>query len=224
MTKDMLGFVAVSPKEQIRFKCVGCGACCRNVCLSVPVETLDAFRIAKYLRERDKTIQCIDDFWARCCEPALLDECGYFVYFLKTRGDDNACVFLEDGRCTIHSVNPRACRTYPFTVDPETGQYLLTREREHHFKGPPVKAKTWMKQRLSEEDCAFIQLDFESTPPLGVLLKTIAKRERHRAVMLFQYYKYSDFDLDQPFLEQYRRNIEKLTHALGRLINNEKEV
>ena len=31
MREEELKFIAVSPKEHIRFKCIGCGACCKNI-------------------------------------------------------------------------------------------------------------------------------------------------------------------------------------------------
>ena len=76
--------VKLKPKDNVPFKCIGCGECCKHVKEQVPVETLDAFRITRYLMEQDESITCMDDFWERYTEPALLDECGYFVYFLKT--------------------------------------------------------------------------------------------------------------------------------------------
>lgn len=137
--------VRLKPKDNVPFKCIGCGECCKHVKEQVPVETLDAFRIARYLMEQDKSITCMDDFWERYAEPALLDECGYFVYFLKTKGPDDACIFLENNRCKIHAVNPRACRTYPFIACPlENGgyEYLISYERKQHFNGPKVHTKT----------------------------------------------------------------------------------
>jgi len=41
--------VRLSPKEQVPFRCIGCGECCRHVHMQVPVETLDAFRIRKQM-------------------------------------------------------------------------------------------------------------------------------------------------------------------------------
>ena len=110
--------VRLSPKEQVPFRCIGCGACCKHVHMQVPVETLDAFRIVKHLQQQGEDIACMDDFWIRYTEPALLNECGFFVYFLKTQGPEEACIFLQDNRCRIHTVNPRACRIYPLVVDP----------------------------------------------------------------------------------------------------------
>lgn len=75
----------------------------------------------------------------------------FFVYFLKTQGPEEACIFLQDNRCRIHTVNPRACRIYPLVVDPkENGryEYLVSYERKQHFKGPKVHVKTWMKNGL----------------------------------------------------------------------------
>lgn len=34
--------VRLSPKEQVPFRCIGCGACCKHVHMQVPVETLDS--------------------------------------------------------------------------------------------------------------------------------------------------------------------------------------
>lgn len=224
MREEELKFLAVSPKEHIRFKCIGCGACCKNIYLSVPIETLDAFRIAKYLRNMGHKIETMDDFWQQYGEPALLDECGYFVYFLKTKGDQRACVFLEDDRCAIHAVNPRACRLYPFTAEPDTGQYLVTREREHHFIGTAIKVKSWMNQRYSEEDRAFVRLDYGVARDIAKLLREIPEQDKARAIMLFQFYKYSAYDLDKPFLIQFEDNQNELLNSLSQLINKSKSI
>ena len=88
--------VRVTPSDKIRFKCIGCGECCRNVKASVPVDCQDAFYLTKYLRDTGMDIYCIDQFLEQYAEPELLDECGFFVYFLKAVGEDNACIFLKD--------------------------------------------------------------------------------------------------------------------------------
>ena len=38
--------VKLKPKDNVPFKCIGCGECCKHVKEQVPVETLDAFRTA----------------------------------------------------------------------------------------------------------------------------------------------------------------------------------
>lgn len=210
----------VSPREQIHFKCIGCGQCCRNVYQQVPVEPLDAFRIAKYLRSQGENIICTDDFLARYAEPVLLDECGYFVYFLRTKGEDHACIFLENNRCRIHAANPRACRTYPFIAgfDDNGGiEYLVSYERTHHFKGPMVHPKTWMKTRFTQADQDFLKADYGVAKEIAMLLRRVPEMERTRAVMFFLMCKYSNFDLDKPFQTQFERNQQKLLTILRNL-------
>ena len=217
--------VGITPSSRVRFRCQGCGKCCLRVKEGVPVDSQDAFRIAKYLRDHGEDILCTDDFLARYAEPVLLDECGYFVYMLKTVGEENACIFLKDNRCTIHDENPRACRLYPFVVNPDLRglhSYLLSREYPHHFTGPVVQTKSWMKKRFPKEDRLFLQTDFGGAKTLADLLRKIPERNRTQAVMHFLRLKYSEYDLDQPFLDQYRRNQDKLIAILNRMAEENK--
>ena len=219
--------VKLKPKDNVPFKCIGCGECCKHVKEQVPVETLDAFRIARYLMEQDKSITCMDDFWERFAEPALLDECGYFVYFLKTKGPDDACIFLENNRCRIHAVNPRACRTYPFIAGPlENGgyEYLISYERKQHFNGPKVHTKTWMKKRFTPEDQAFLSVDFRTAREIAQLLRRVPEENKVRALLCFQRLKYGDFELDKPFQPQYEENIQCLLEFLREITNETKSV
>lgn len=217
--------VGITPSSRVKFRCQGCGKCCLRVKEGVPVDSQDVFRMAKYLRDKGEDILCPDDFLARYAEPVLLDECGYFVYMLKTVGQENACIFLKDNRCTIHDENPRACRLYPFVVNPDPRglhSYLLSREYPHHFTGPVVQTKSWMKKRFPKEDRLFLQTDFEGAKDIADLLRKIPERNRTQAVMHFLRLKYSEYDLDQPFLDQYRRNQDKLLAILNRMAEENK--
>lgn len=78
--------VKLKPKDNVPFKCIGCGECCKHVKEQVPVETLDAFRIARYLMEQDKSITCMDDFWERFAEPALWMSVG--ISYTSSRPKD----------------------------------------------------------------------------------------------------------------------------------------
>ena len=217
--------VGITPSSRVRFRCQGCGKCCLRVKEGVPVDSQDVFRMTKYLRDHGEDILCTDDFLARYAEPVLLDECGYFVYMLKTVGEENACIILKDNRCTIHDENPRACRLYPFVVNPDPRglhSYLLSREYPHHFTGPVVQTKSWMKKRFPKEDRLFLQTDFGGAKTLADLLRKIPERNRTQAVMHFLRLKYSEYDLDQPFLDQYRRNQDKLIAILNRMAEENK--
>ena len=220
MEQELKNVIQVTPSTKIRFKCTGCGDCCRHVKETVPVDSQDVFRITKYLRDFGSEIICTDQFLECYAEPALIDDCGYFVYFLKSVGEDHACVFLKDNRCMIHAVKPRACRLYPFIVDPnESGahRYLYAKEREHHFRGPVVETRAWMKKNFPKEDREFLTADFASAGPNAMLLKKIPESRNTEALLHFHRLRYSEFDLDEPFLEQFGRNQVKLTTILARM-------
>lgn len=88
--------------QGIRFVCLpGCSNCCSIPDGFVFLSEQEARRIA-YDLEMDFTefknffIREIDD------QLALVD------------GEDEACVFLEKGRCMIYEQRPLQCRTFPF--------------------------------------------------------------------------------------------------------------
>lgn len=211
----------VKQNEWFKFKCCGCGSCCKHVKDSVPIESLDAYRMAKYLQCQDQSIHTIDEVLYKYAVPAPLDKCGYFVYMLKTTEKDDACVFLKDNRCTIHAAKPRACRTYPLCAQPtgEGFQYYLCTEQDTHSHGKSVKVKNFVNQYFTQEDQTFVHLDFFNAVPIADLLRQIPEYKKEAAIMFFLRYKYSDYALDKPFQEQYEANIHSLLDALKKLIS-----
>lgn len=220
MEPEMKNAVRVTPSAKIRFKCTGCGDCCRHVKETVPVDSQDAFYLTKHLRDLGMDIYCVDQFLEQYAEPALLDECGFFVYFLKPVGKDNACIFLKDNRCSVQEVKPLACKLYPFMVDPnESGnfRYLYSRERTHHFHGPAVETRSWMKKNFPQESRAFMQAEYTQAGPIAAQLRNIPEHRKTEALLHFHRLRYSELDLDKPFLEQFQRNQEKLIEILSRM-------
>lgn len=84
----------VRPKDQFTFSCRQCGACCRNIEGCVMVESLDAYRLARYLRAKGEPIEGIEDFLFRYCEPEPLTEEGFPIYMLKTKAPSPLRRFL----------------------------------------------------------------------------------------------------------------------------------
>lgn len=90
-----------------KFKCLdGCAKCCAE--LDIPL--------------RDEDIARIEELGYSAWEFVDYEKMFYrkdkFVgYALKKRPFDSACPFLrEDGKCTIYSHRPLACRLYPFLL------------------------------------------------------------------------------------------------------------
>jgi Fe-S-cluster containining protein len=104
-----------SPKELLKFRCTGCGNCCKEPLL--PLTDADVIRIREstgddpidFVRFVDKDAIDLDD------EPeafALLSQ-GKRVMILRHQG--GGCRYLgEDLRCTIYEARPLGCRIFPF--------------------------------------------------------------------------------------------------------------
>lgn len=213
----------ISLKDYVCFTCTGCGECCRQVKESVALEPLDVFKITQFLRTRDPSIRCIEDVLDRYTVPIFLTETGYMMFAMATEGEDHHCIFLRDSRCIIHEAKPRVCKLYPFVVGPADHgglEYLLTTEKAHHFKGQRIRAKAWVKKYLTDEEREFIEADAASVVPIAKLLQDIPQKEQTIALLHFIRFKYSDFDLDQPFVPQYKRNMAKLEAVLQQMITN----
>ena len=87
----------VRPKDQFTFSCRQCGACCRNIEGCVMVESLDAYRLARYLRTKGEPIEGIEDFLFRYCEPEPLTEESFPIYMLKTKAPTTPASSLRMG-------------------------------------------------------------------------------------------------------------------------------
>lgn len=217
---DLRRFRYLRPDETFHYACVGCGDCCRNVEHGVMLEPFDLFRIAYCLRQNGETISGIDDVLLAYAELRTLGDVSYPVFMLKTRGSDKACLFLKDGRCSIHKDKPRACRLYPLGAWPNAGMdgfdYVLVSERPRHLCGPAIRAGEWMEENFQEEERRTVLSDAKSTMELVPLLHTLKRmvsdwEEILRPLILFRYLSY---DLDKPFLPQFIRNAEQLKQIL----------
>ena len=59
--------------------------------------------------------------------------------------------------------------------------------------------------------------DFDTAPGISKLLEALPDEKRDVAMLLFHRYRYSDFDLDSPFMPQFKANTEKLISELKTL-------
>jgi|WetSurMetagenome_2_1015567.scaffolds.fasta_scaffold09304_4 uncharacterized protein len=89
-------------KHGLRFRCRGCGECCRNhgEYGFVYVNEYERGRLARHLKISPELLA------ERYCKKAS------GLYFLRDKGD--RCIFLKDGRCGVYGARPVQCRTWPF--------------------------------------------------------------------------------------------------------------
>lgn len=184
-------------------------------------EQIDAYRLARFLWERGE-VEYMEDFYTRYTYPDMLE--GFFpVFLINTVDPDDSCVFLKDGRCSVYEARPRVCRLYPFTAFPgQRGKafhfFQCMDNNSAHFSDGKILVKDWMYQNFSREDREFLTAESDTLIELGRLLKAMSTDGRKENLFQILYYRYYNYDLDQPFMPQYKENTEELKRILQELL------
>lgn len=209
---------AVTLNENVQFRCQLCGGCCRYVTDNIMLEPMDAFYLARYLREHGEPVLGPEDVFSCYTHAAWLAD-SIPIFLLNTVGPQDACTFLESGRCSVYEARPQVCRMYPFSAGPGSRgrdfQYFLCKEKPHHFVGGTVITKDWLSQNFSKEAKAVLKADYETLPALGQSIRAMGSKEFRRLAVQFIYYRYYNYDLDAPFLPQFLSNLENLKELTG---------
>lgn len=209
------------------FRCKQCGDCCRHVPKSIQLDSIDAYRIAQYLRAQGDPAASMETVYSEYAEPVMLDMLPAFM--LKSKGVQEECVFLDGCKCSIHPVKPHVCKLHPFSVVPAYTEnsllYFICREQPHHFRGNTVSAGEWMKQNLRLEDREFFLAQNRTTLGVASLLRAVnAESELYweKVLPVLLHYLYFAFRLDLPFMPQYWENHRRLTNELTRISTSAK--
>lgn len=210
--------IPVQPKDQVSFSCRLCGDCCRRVENCIMLESLDAYNLGRYLCEHGARVDNIEDVYGQYAHPSMLHE-AYPIFLLNTKGKDQSCIFLRDGRRGVYEGRPRVCRLYPFTVkDGKRGRrfayYQCLDSHAVHFEGGRVKIGDWMYRNFTRDARDFVEKEASILPELGKLLKKLGPDGRRQFLFRLLYYRYYNYELDQPFLPQYQENQRRLIDAL----------
>ena len=98
-------------REGLRFECTGCGQCCTGSPGYVWVTEEEVLTMAEHLQ------LSLEEFAEK-----YLRQVGEKLS-LKELLPSYDCVFFKDKKCTIYTIRPTQCRTYPFW-----GQNLESKE------------------------------------------------------------------------------------------------
>ena len=209
---------AVSLNEKVPFHCQLCGGCCRYVKDSIMLEPLDCYHLARHLRDQGEPVSGIEDVLAQYAHAAWLSD-NFPIFLLNTAGPFDVCAFLKKGRCSVYEARPRVCRMYPFSVGPgERGRdfrYLLCKEKSHHFTDGLVTVRNWLSENFTQEFREALKADFVILPLLNRNIQAMGTEKFQSLLFQFLYYRYYNYDLDQPFLPQFRSNLEQLKELTG---------
>lgn len=104
-------------RDGLHFECTGCGGCCTGADGYVWLTEREIVAIADYLRLD------LDTFGKQ-----FLRRVGRSRFSLLEDRRSGDCIFLEEKRCSIYSVRPKQCRTFPFWHDnlASTGNWRST--------------------------------------------------------------------------------------------------
>lgn len=211
----------VRPKDWVCFHCTRCGNCCRDLEGELMLEPADAYDLARCLRTQGMATST-HDVCERYAHTDLLKGRPP-IYLMNTVEDDHACVFLEDGRCSVYEGRPQICRIYPFFACPgERGKALevfqCMDKHDAHFTGGKVLVKDWLRENFSKERRAIMTAETAVLPKLSCLLRGVNFNEDKAVLFQILHYRYYNYDLDEPFLPQYMSNMAALERFLrGRL-------
>jgi Fe-S-cluster containining protein len=89
-------------KDGLRFECTGCGQCCTGAPGYIWVNYDEIKEIAQFL---NLDLQTFSDRYLRKVK-------GRFS--LREDAVTYDCTFLKDNKCSIYSVRPTQCRTFPW--------------------------------------------------------------------------------------------------------------
>ena len=208
----------VSNGERIPFRCQLCGRCCKHARDSVMLELPDIFYLTRHLKARDDSIVGPEDVLDKYAHPIVIAE-GFPVFVLNTEGAEQSCTFLKEGRCAVYDARPRVCRLYPFGAAPGSRgrdfNYYLCTEKQYHFGSGSVKTGEWIFANFSKEEREYLKADYDLLPDFGKAVRRMGEERFVKILFQFLYYRYYNFDLQQPFLPQYYKNTEALRELLS---------
>lgn len=171
------------------------------------MESLDAYRLANYSRGCDPNICTISDVLTRYYEPILLAQEYSSIFMLKTTGPDDSYIFLKDELCSVYEVCPRACRLYPFSVGlgerDRDSEYCLCsdRNRQCHFNGGKIFIKDWFCRNFPRVEREYLKQEYATIMEIGERMRLVSPELYKRITFQVLFYRYYNFDSNQPLLE-----------------------
>jgi Fe-S-cluster containining protein len=221
---NLLKAKLVSPDDTVQFRCTRCGSCCRRVKDGVVLESLDIYRLAKLLRQSINPDYGTDDVILEYAHIAMLAKSLYPIFLLNTTSENDSCVFLKNGRCSVQDAKPRACRLYPFSATPNDNrdgyEYYIVSQKPHHFKGSFVRVGDWIDENFTAEEREFVLLDVKFALEQAQILRELHNAGIDQDTVLTQLllFKYCLYNLDEPFNPQFQRNNRLLTKNLQKFL------
>lgn len=211
---------AMKPGQTFRFHCDQCGDCCRNR-EDILLTPFDLFRIAGQLGITPGEVV------KRYCEVYLGSSSHFPVVRLLPVGEDKACPFLKDNRCSIHANKPTVCALFPLGCamqygalkgDQERKLFYILQDVDCGLRDQTHTVEEWLGEfDLENSEAWFI----EWTNTLEKLVILIQQFEEMLSPKLMQKLMnlifagiYLTYHQGADFMQQFRGNVQKMLTAL----------
>lgn len=199
--------------DTFQFNCTQCGKCCRNRHSGdIILSPRDIYAMSKELNMEPS------DFISAYCCYIIGSQSKLPLMLFQTIGSDKHCPMLKNNRCSVHAGKPTACALYPLgrhisSDNPETIRYVV-QPIQCGRKPKTYTVRQWLEQfGIDTEDTCYIEWS-KAIDKLSPALQNLENSEDPLTVRAIQEFAlctlYAMYDIQEPFLPQFKENVEAL--------------
>ncbi len=220
---DNLEQYRLGSDDTFRFKCRGCGKCCKNR-EDIILTTSDLYNIAKKL---GMTIEAVID---KYCESYIGSTSRIPIVRLKPGGINNSCPLLNGKRCLVHDAKPTVCALYPlgraFSSGKEEAAEIFGDAQAVYFIQPVEcgslnrnnTVRSWLAKFAIPLEDEFYLLWSETVMFLAEYFRGIEDNTNEKVLDTLWTIAfgalYAAYDTGVGLIPQFRKNAEKLKQLL----------
>jgi Fe-S-cluster containining protein len=221
---ENIGKMEIGLDDTFRFKCHGCGKCCKNR-EDILLNARDLFNLARYLKMKPEGVV------RKYCESYIGTSSKIPIVRLRPIGVNKLCPFLRDNGCEVHAAKPSVCALYPlgrFAKTPNNEIGVTPGDKlEIGFLLMPVECgghrsntvRGWLESFGIPIDDPFFALWYESVINLGTYIRKLEKQKiptaAFNAVWTVAYRcLYLEYDIKQDFMPQFQSKLVRMKTTL----------
>ncbi len=124
--------------------------------------------------------------------------------------------YLRTQSCQKRRAEIISIQLEPYSGSRSLEELLSVQEdnQQYHFSGGRVSVKDWFYHNVSREEKEYLKLEYAAVEEIGKLMRAIPPEVCEQLLFQILYYRYYNFDLEQPFFPQYQRNTRQLLEKL----------
>lgn len=219
----MLDYVSLSSLKKLSlsdtfsFTCKSCGKCCcnRDATNPIMIKPSEVYRLSKYLNISTTLLL------ERYCQNNLGSNSNVPIVHLKSKTEKDMCIFFNKNRCRVYSVKPTVCSLYPLgkIYAPESLEapkfFFQELDCQKNVEAHEIRVSDWLdKHNVSISDSSssmfykLMTLCASNTKLIQIYTNSTTRNIlSHKIYDSFLYFLYCNYNLDKPFLEQFRNNL-----------------